>query len=186
MDIGDAAGRAYRRAKDLKLYYFLIPVLAGLAATSAPRFTLVGVFMFVVVAAALAANFYEFSGLGVELATFATVSTALMFEPAVSAALAFVYIVIQMFAGGNTGIYIFWVIPSYVAAGFIISVLEPSSLVQAGSISAAVLQSIFVVFTAIFSRGYVGIFVRFVALNIIFNIVLFAAFGPLISSYVGL
>lgn len=179
-------GDGWKKAKELRLYYLLIPAAFLIPAYFLPKLFLALGLMLITVASAVAARYYELKGMGVETATFATVISSTVFEPGTSALLAFIYITLQMFAGGNTGVYIFWVIPSFTAAGFILPNFTGIGVVQLGIMSTVALQGIFSLMTGIFSRGYLPIFLRFVVLNILINTVLFTALAEPLLSVLGI
>jgi hypothetical protein len=176
-------GEGWNKSKEFRLHYLLVPAAFIVPAYYLPKLFLALGFMFVTVAVAVATKYYELKGMGVETATFATVISSTVFEPGTSAVLAFIYITLQMFAGGNTGVYIFWVIPSFTAAGFILPNFTGIGVVQLGIMTAVALQGFFSLMTGIFSRGYLPIFLRFVVLNILINTVLFTALAePLLNA----
>jgi hypothetical protein len=178
--------QGWRKSKELRLHYLLVPAAFLAPAYFFPKFFLALGFMMLTVTVAVAARYYELKGMGVETATFSTVISSMVFEPGTSALLAFIYITLQMFAGGNTGVYIFWVIPSFTAAGFILPNFTGIGVVQLGIITAVTLQGFFSLMTGIFSRGYLPIFLRFVVLNILINTVLFTALAEPLLSVLGI
>jgi hypothetical protein len=178
--------QGWRKSKELRLHYLLVPAMFMAPAYFFPKLFLALGFMFVTVAVAVATRYYELKGMGVETATFATVISSMIFEPGTSALLAFIYITLQMFTGGNTGVYIFWVIPSFTAAGFILPNFTGIGVIQLGIMTAVALQGFFSLMTGIFSRGYLPIFLKFVVLNILINTVLFTALAEPLLSFLGI
>ena len=70
--------------------------------------------MLLTVALSLAVNRFGLNRFGLELATFSTVTMAQVFGPETGAILGLVYICLQMFSGSTPGVYLVWVVPSYV------------------------------------------------------------------------
>ena len=137
--------------------------------------------MLLTVALSLAVNRFGLNRFGLELATFSTVTMAQVFGPETGAILGLVYICLQMFSGSTPGVYLMWVVPSYVAAGYFAgtSTLDVTTL---GLYTAITLQSIFTFMTFLTSRSRLPKFIQYATFNITINMLLFQTIaGPLMS-----
>lgn len=152
-----------------------------------PAFFLPGYFtafslMVLTVALSLAVNRLGLNRFGLELSTFSTVTMAYVFGPTAGALLGLTYITLQLFSGNTPGVYLIWVLPSYVAAGYITGGLG-MDIVTVGIYTSIVLQSVFTFMTFLTSRSRLPKFVQYAAFNITFNIVLFQTVAtPLVTA----
>lgn len=137
--------------------------------------------MLLTVIISLAVNRFGLNRFGLELATFSTVTMAKVFGPEAGALLGLVYICLQMFSGSTPGVYMIWVVPSYVATGYLAgtSSIEIATL---GLYSAIILQSIFTFMTFVLSRSRLPKFIQYAIFNITINMLLFQTVaGPLLN-----
>lgn len=130
----------------------------------------------------MASNRFGANKFGIELATFSTVLMATVFPPKIAGLLGFIYIVLQIFSGSTPGVYLTWVVPSYVATGYIISTMQPANIVQTGIQASIALQAVFATMTFIVTRNRIGSFLQYAVFSITFNMLVFGTFGqPLLS-----
>lgn len=131
------------------------------------------ILMILVTVLSVLVNRFELGRFGIELATFSTVTMATLFPPRIAAALGFAYVVLQIFTGSTPGIYIIWVIPSYTAAGYIISTLDPSGIASLGIQVSITFQAIFATMTFFTSRDRLPKYLQYAAFNLVLNLLLF-------------
>lgn len=137
--------------------------------------------MIATVIVSLLVSRYNLNRFGIELATFSTVTMATVFDPVASAVLGGIYIVLQLFSGSTPGVYMIWVLPSYITAGYITSGLS-MDIVTLGIYTSITLQLFFTTMTAITSRSRLPKFIQYIAFNITLNIILFQTLAtPLIN-----
>ncbi|MFB6116548.1 MAG: hypothetical protein ABEK10_03460 [Candidatus Nanosalina sp.] len=138
--------------------------------------------MILVTALSVITNRFELGRFGLELATFSSVTMAMIFPPKIAAALAFVYIVLQIFSGSTPGIYLTWVIPTYTIAAYTIATLNLSDIATVGIYTTVISQSFFAMMTFLMSRSRVPKYLQYAAFNLVFNFLMFQSFGrPLLS-----
>lgn len=128
--------------------------------------------MVLTVAISLLVNRFGLNRFGLELATFSTVTMAYIFGPEKGALLGFVYIILQMFSGNTPGVYLVWVAPSYVAAGYITGAVN-IDIATLGLYTSIALQSFFTFMTFLMSRGRLPKFIQYAIFNVTINMILF-------------
>jgi len=137
--------------------------------------------MLLTVILSLAVNRFGLNRFGLELATFSTVTMAKVFGPETGALLGLVYICLQMFSGSTPGVYLVWVVPSYVATGYIAGT-STIGVATLGLYTAISLQSIFAFMTFLTSRSRLPKFIQYAMFNVTINMLLFQTVaGPLMS-----
>ncbi|MFB6241797.1 MAG: hypothetical protein ABEJ36_03275 [Candidatus Nanosalina sp.] len=164
--------------------------LAVLAVLSVPAFFYTRYFaafglMVVTLLASLIVNSYNLNRMGIELATFSTVTMGFVFPAEISAILGFIYISLQIFSGSTPGIYMLWVIPSMTVAGYLIGNFEYLGVVQAGIYASIALQSFFILMTLLTSRSRLPKFIQYVVFNLTFNFFMFKTFAQPLLSIIG-
>lgn len=122
---------------------------------------------------------------GVELTTFATIITGMAHGPLIGGVTGFILIMLQMFIGQYSGLYIFWVVPSYAIAGAVAGFLGASSITATGIGIVIGLHAVFSSFTAILTSRRLPSYLMYALLNIIFNVALFVYVAPQIVSMIG-
>ncbi len=127
----------------------------------------------------------EINSLGVETATFATVLMGVVFGPEKGAILGFIYIFLQLFTGKMPGMYIIWVIPAFTAAGHLAGRFSEVGIVRLGFSISLGLQLFFVLMTVLLMRSSVAKYTRYAIFNVVFNYVIFSAFGPTMIRFLG-
>lgn len=119
---------------------------------------------------------------GIETATFATVVTAAVTDTLTGAVAGFILITSQMAARQQFGVYILWVIPSYVIAGALTGYFQPSNIFQFGMGITVALHAVFMVLTGMKTPAALSNYVPYATINVGLNLVLFKFLAsPLIS-----
>ncbi|EGQ43247.1 MAG: hypothetical protein J07AB43_12370 [Candidatus Nanosalina sp. J07AB43] len=147
-----------------------------------PRYFVAFALMVLVGLLSVLTSRFELGRFGLELATFSSVTMAMVFPPRVAAVLAFVYIVVQMFSGSTPGVYLTWVVPTYVLAAYIISSVNTPSIVLTGLYTTAGSQIFFSLMTFVMSRSMLPKYLQYAAFNLIFNFLMFQTFGSIVLS----
>lgn len=129
----------------------------------------------------LLASRFELTIWGVETATFATVVTGYLFGPETGLIAAFAYISVQLFTGRTPGVYIIWVLPGYLVAGWISGIISSLSIFELGLAISLALQSSFTVISFLVESQNSGKYVFYASLNVIFNSLIFSLLGPLVA-----
>ena len=150
-----------------------------------PRYFVALVLMVLVGLLSVLTSRFELGRFGLELATFSSVTMAMVFTPRVAAVLAFVYITVQMFSGSTPGVYLTWVVPTYVVAAYIISSVNTPGIVLTGLYITAGSQIFFSLMTFVMSRSMLPKYLQYAAFNLIFNFLMFQTFGSLVLSLMG-
>ncbi|MFB6213462.1 MAG: hypothetical protein ABEJ07_02795 [Candidatus Nanohaloarchaea archaeon] len=165
------------KLQDVEFKYPLAAALLILASVFRQDY-LIG---FLMVATTAAVSFLvrraSLNKLGIETSTFFTVVAGYHFGPETGAILALPLIVAQVFTG-RPGVYMLWVIPSFVAGGYAAGTFSSMDITLFGPLLAAGLQGIFVFFTLFMSRSRLGSYFQYAAFNVAFNLLLFNALGP--------
>ena len=141
--------------------------------------------MILTVALSLAVNRFDANRLGIELATFSTVTMGTIFGPRIGAALGFIYIMLQIFSGSTPGIYMMWVVPAYTVLGYFVGNFSGMDIVQLGIYASVVVQSFFVFMTFVTSRSRLPKFIQYVMFNLTFNFFLFQSFAKPLLGLIG-
>lgn len=163
---------------------FQIGLLLALAlpAVFLRQYFIAFVLMLLVTALSVITNRFELGRFGLELATFSSVTMAMIFPPRIAASLAFIYIVLQMFSGSTPGVYLIWVVPTYTIAAYIIATLNLANVVTVGIYTTIISQTFFATMTFIMSRSRLPKYLRYAAFNLVFNFLMFQSFArPLLS-----
>lgn len=170
--------RGFGKIKFLALLALSVPALF------APKYFIAFGLMVLVGLLSVLTTRFELGRFGLELATFSSVTMAIVFPPRIAAALAFLYITVQIFSGSSPGVYLTWVVPTYVAAAYIVSTIDPANIVIAGLYTTAISQLFFSLMTFVMSRSMVPKYLQYAAFNLIFNFLMFQTFGEPLTSLV--
>jgi len=122
-------------------------------------------------------NRFKLRNIGVELVTLVAVLTGMTFGPWIALIITFILISYHLMAGGFFGPYLFWVIPAYSLSGMIIGFLQPGDIVNVGVYTTILINVTNSFFTGITSPKFLPKYLIYATSNIIFNIILFNAFG---------
>ncbi len=160
----------------------LLVLIFVLPAFFLPSYFTAFVLMVLTVVMSLLVNRFGLNRFGLELTTFSTVTMAYVFGPNIGALLGMTYITLQLFSGNTPGVYLIWVLPSYVAAGYITGGLG-MDIVTLGIYTSIALQSFFTFMTFLMSRSRLPKFIQYTIFNITFNILLFQTIAtPLVTA----
>jgi hypothetical protein len=180
----DYAEELNQQAPDIGAGRIALLAVLGVPAFFYTRYFVAFGLMILTLAVSLLVNSYDANRMGIETATFSTVTMGMLFSPEISAVLGFLYIVLQIFSGSNPGIYMIWVVPSYVVMGYLIGNFSYLGVAQAGIYASIALQSFFVLMTLLTSRSRLPKFVQYVVFNLTFNFFMFQTFAsPLIAVF---
>lgn len=123
-------------------------------------------------------NYAGIKMLGIELVTLTTVLTALQMGAGAGAIAGLILMTAHMVAGQYSGVYLFWVIPSYAAAGFVAGTVSLDITVLGIGI-AVVLNTVFTALTSIMSPPQaLSAQIPHAVGNIVFNSILFLYLAP--------
>ncbi len=114
---------------------------------------------------------------GIELATVSTVLIGTMFGPATGAVAGFFIIILQLSAGQYIGPYVLWVIPGYILAGFLPSILS-GNIFTVGMTIIVGLQVLFSLMTFLVTPGGLSKYLPYAAGNVVFNFLAFSFLAP--------
>ncbi|MBI2578937.1 MAG: hypothetical protein HYW26_04465 [Candidatus Aenigmarchaeota archaeon] len=114
---------------------------------------------------------------GLELVTFATVVSGIVYGPVVGAALGAVLVLIHLVFSGYFGVYYFWVIPVYAFGGFLASAWSGQGVVSLGINITLVIHAINMAFTFALNRNNMFNYGLYAVTNVVFNFILFVVFG---------
>lgn len=179
----DKAERINQDTPDIGLGHLAVLAVLGVPAFFYTRYFMAFGLMVLTLVVSLVVNSYDANRMGIETATFSTVTMGMIFPAEISAILGFLYITLQIFSGSNPGIYMIWVVPSYVVMGYFIGNFEYLGIVTAGIYTSVALQSFFIFMTFLTSRSRLPKFIQYVAFNLVFNFFMFKTFAmPLLSA----
>lgn len=184
VDTGELWQRSREKALELrerltsvKLRYPILLSLMVLAAVFARKYFVGLLLVAATVTFSILVKRAELNKLGLELATFSTVISGYHFGPETGAIMGVLLFLGQVMTG-RPGVYILWVLPTYAAAGYTAGIFTGTGIKLLGPAIAAVMQLVFIFFTLFLSRGRLGEYLQYASFNLIFNLVLFHAFGP--------
>lgn len=183
--VSETLGQLRSRAPDSIRKYILVLGVLSVPAFFFTRYFVAFALMVATLMLSLIVNSYDANSLGLELATFSTVTMGLVFPAEIGALLGFIYISLQIFSGSNPGIYMLWVVPSMTVAGYVIGNFSYLGPVWAGIYASVILQSFFVFMTFLTSRGRLPKFIQYVVFNLTFNFFLFKTFAEPLMRAVG-
>lgn len=126
---------------------------------------------------AVSVNHFDLRFTGIELATFSTVVTGLLFGPAAGALGGLFYVLVQMILGQQTGVYMTWVVPSYAVAGFIAGAAT-IPVTQIGVYLTVGMHILFFTFTALVTPKGISKYLPYAVGNTLLNAALFTTMGP--------
>lgn len=115
---------------------------------------------------------------GLELVTFATVVSGVIYGPVVGAALGAVLVTFHLVFSGYFGVYYFWVIPVYAFGGFLASQWSGQGIASLGINITLVIHAINMAFTFALNRNNMFNYGLYAVTNVVFNFILFVVFGP--------
>lgn len=119
----------------------------------------------------------EINKLGIETATLFIVLSGYQFGPETGAVMALFLILAQLLPG-KPGAYVLWLVPACVAGGYLAGVYRGVDITVIGPLVSAGIQSVFVVFTLLVNRQKLASYFQYAAFNVVFNLLLFTAAGP--------
>ena len=128
---------------------------------------------------------YQSKTIGIELVTFTTVLAGFAFGPTTGALIGLILITTHLTIGHFAfGPYIFWTIPFYVAVGILSGTLTGVEFTTLGIYTIIAINALSLILTAITFPQNLGLYIPFAVTNILFNVIIFSQFGPLIYSLV--
>lgn len=156
-----------------------IALLAAGVALLAAYFKLFAIVFFIaaVVAVSFLVNRFHIRVIGIELVTFATVVSGVVYGPLVGAALGAVLVFISLVFSGFFGVYYFWLVPEYAAAGYLAWLWRDQPIAVLGMNLLLMVQGLNIVLTYIFARQNIAKYAIYAVTEIVFNFILFSAFG---------
>lgn len=175
--------RTYRIIADKVSGHTVKLVLAAAVVSLAvhmPKYVAALVLVALTVAVSVLVTRAELNRLGIETATLSTVLMGAAFGPDTGALLGLLVILAQLFTGNPPGMYVLWVVPGYVLAGYLSGTLTGYEVATLGVMLNIGLQSAFLFFTAVLSRDKLPKYFQYAVFNVGFNFVLFSALAPTI------
>lgn len=176
------AGKTKRKAKNNRRKILLASF--GLLAIISLRYATIAGLIMLTFLLAFAVNYLEMWILGLELATLTTVLAGASFGPATGAAIGILSIVGHLIFGRYMSIYVFWLVPSYAAAGFMAGTMA-MPITQLGITILIGLHAAFLIFLLAFSIEELSQYVFYGALNIAVNVGLFVTVAPVLFQLMG-
>lgn len=175
--MGDWYSRGKQRISQHKLklfaFAFVIALVLYMGKYVIPAFLLVSILVVSMVTTRLDINI-----LGIEVTTFSTVMMGVIFGPETGALLGFLFILVELFTGNPPGVYMLWVVPGYVLAGYLAGVFSGMDIFLLGMYTSIGLQSFFLLCTSVVITERVPKYMQFTIFNILFNVMLFKSIGP--------
>lgn len=164
-----------------------VALLALGVAVLAAYFKLFAIVLFIaaVVAVSFLVNQFHIRVIGIELVTFATVISGIIYGPVVGAAMGAVLVFISLVFSGFFGVYYFWLVPEYAAAGYLAWLWRDQPVASLGMNLLLMVQGLNIVLTYLFARQNLAKYVIYIATEIVFNFALFSLFGQLAVSVLG-
>lgn len=156
-----------------------VALLAVAAALLAVYFKLFAAVLFIaaVVAVSFLVNQFHVRIIGIELVTFATVVSGIIYGPVVGSVMGAVLVFISLVFSGFFGVYYFWLIPEYALAGYLAWVWRDQNIVTLGMNILLMVQGINIILTYVFARQNVPKYIIYIATELVFNFFLFSLFG---------
>jgi hypothetical protein len=176
---------AKKSKKKAKKYRSLIFLTAfGFLAVISTKYVVTAALMVSVFLLAYTVNYLELWVLGIELATLTAVLIGAAFGPVIGALAGIIAVLGHLFGGQYMSIYVFWLVPSYAAAGYLAGTLN-MPITQLGIAILFGLHAVFFAFMAVFDSEEIPVYIVYGALNIGFNIFLFQAVAPVLFGLMG-
>lgn len=139
----------------------------------------------VTVLVSILVRIYGLRGYGIEFATLLTVLTGYTLGASWGAAIGAISIFIHMLISGNIGIYMLWVMPSYIIGGIAAAAFSGSAIAPLGIGITIFLLAVFLLFTVFLNVSNLGRFFIYVIGNVILNVLLFTNVAPFILRAIG-
>ena len=89
-----------------------------------------------------------------------------------------------VFTGKMPGMYILWVMPAFTLAGHLAGRFSSVEIVRLGFSISLGLQLFFIFMTVLLMRSSAAKYMRYAILNVIFNYIVFSAFGPPLLQFI--
>lgn len=121
---------------------------------------------------------------GIELATFTTVMAGAVFGPSWGAAAGILAIIFHVIFGEYMSVYVFWLVPSYAAAGFMAGSLN-MPITQLGMTILIGLHTVFLSFLLMFDSEELPAYLLYGTLNVAVNVGLFYSVAPALLRLMG-
>ncbi|MBI2578938.1 MAG: hypothetical protein HYW26_04470 [Candidatus Aenigmarchaeota archaeon] len=156
-----------------------VALLAAAVALAAAYFKLFAIVFFIaaVVAVSFLVNQFHIRIIGIELVTFATVISGIVYGPVVGAVMGAVLVFISLVFSGFFGVYYFWLIPEYAAAGYLAWLWRDQPIAALGMNILLMVQGLNIVLTYLFARQNFFKYVVYIATELVFNFIIFSVFG---------
>lgn len=122
-------------------------------------------------------NHFNLRIIGLELATFATVVSGVVYGPVIGAVVGIILVTIHLLLSGYFGVYYLWVIPGYGLAGYLASQWSAQNIITLGMTITILLHAINMLFSFFFRRQDLFRYLIYVVTNVVFNFIMFAVFG---------
>lgn len=155
---------------------FLLPVIFN-------EYIITGLLISLSLIGVLAAKFFRITRIGLEFTTLTTTILGIVYGPEIGAAAALILITFQMFGGGHKGVYIFWVIPTYVIVGFLAGFLSGYDPIMLAIGLLIFIHTVCTLLTAVITPGNLHMYITYAAGNMVFNLFLILSFlQPVLSA----
>ena len=175
----------YLQRRNLTKYLVLGFVVLFLILILQKLFLLVALVAMSLVISFFMGNYQMAKLIGIELVTFTTVLAGFAFGPTagifVGLFLIITHLTIGHFAAGT---YIMWVVPAYLALGFLAGTLTGFDFATLGIYLAVGLNVFNLALTFLTFPQNLGNYLPYSITNVIFNLILFSQFGPIAASLV--
>lgn len=143
---------------------------------------LIGISLFI---SYLMGNYQIAKSIGIELVTFTTILAGFAFGPTagifVGLFLIITHLTIGHFAAGT---YIIWIVPIYLAIGFLAGTLTGFTFTTMGFYMVIAINLFNLILTFLTFPQNLGNYLPYSITNIIFNLILFSQFGPIVSGLI--
>ena len=128
---------------------------------------------------------YQVKNIGIELVTFTTILTGVVFGPATGAMVGLALIISHLIIGHFAfGAYILWLIPSYIVLGFLSGAVTGFDFFALGIYLTLGMNAFNLILTALIFPQNLGNYLPYSITNIMFNFIMFSFFGPAIYGLV--
>lgn len=121
--------------------------------------------------------------IGIELVTFITILSALVYGPATGAVIGLALIIFHLVIPQYAGAYVIWVIPEYALVAFLAAALG-GGIASVGITITLILNAINVLLTFIVYREHLPRYLPYAVTNVAFNIILFTQVGEAVLGMV--
>ncbi len=130
-----------------------------------------------VVFVSIIVNHFGLRVIGLELATFATVISGVVYGPLIGTLVGLILVTIHLLLSGYFGVYYMWVIPGYGLAGYLASQWSAQNIIALGMTITILLHAINMFFSFFFRRQDIFRYLIYIATNVVFNFIVFTVFG---------